>query len=134
MNSPIDGEGSHAAAGDAFRRGPDAPGFALPPSGSTALLTDHYELTMLRAALESGAASRPAVFEVFARSLPSGRRYGVIAGTGRFPGALERFFFGEAELAALRERGVIDEASADWLATYRFSGSVHGLAEGEAYF
>ncbi len=37
----------------------------------TALLTDHYELTMLRAALASGAAQRRAVFEVFARYLPA---------------------------------------------------------------
>ena len=34
---------------------------------STGLLTDHYELTMLQAALRSGAASRRCVFEVFAR-------------------------------------------------------------------
>ena len=50
---------------------------------STALLTDHYELTMLQAALRSGAAARQCVFEVFARRLPDGRRYGVVAGTGR---------------------------------------------------
>src|SRR5215469_11626506 len=37
------------------------------PHASTALLTDHYELTMLAGALRSGAASRRAVFEVFAR-------------------------------------------------------------------
>jgi nicotinate phosphoribosyltransferase len=107
---------------------------ALPASGRTALLTDHYELTMLRAALESGAAKRPAVFEVFARTLPPGRRYGVVAGTGRFLDGLERFCFAEDELAALRQHGVIDEATASWLSTYRFSGSIYGLAEGEAYF
>src|SRR3954470_10037500 len=101
---------------------------------STALLTDHYELTMLRAALESGAADEPSVFEVFARSLPNGRRYGVVAGTGRFLDALEDFRFGDAELDVLREHRVVDDRTADWLAGYRFSGSVSGLAEGEAYF
>src|SRR5215472_2948985 len=49
----------------------------------TALLTDHYELTMLQGSLRSGAAHRRAIFEVFARHLPHGRRYGVVAGTGR---------------------------------------------------
>src|SRR5258708_10420882 len=58
-------------------------GLAWAAPASTALLTDHYELTMLQAALDSGAASRRAVFEVFARHLPHGRRYGVVAGTGR---------------------------------------------------
>ncbi|HHX84037.1 MAG TPA: nicotinate phosphoribosyltransferase, partial [Actinomycetales bacterium] len=53
------------------------------PSPSTALLTDKYELTMIRAALADGTADRPCVFEVFARRLPAGRRYGVVAGTGR---------------------------------------------------
>ena len=56
---------------------------------SSALLTDHYELTMLEAALRSGAAHRRAVFEVFARHLPGGRRYGVVAGTGRVLDELE---------------------------------------------
>ena len=50
---------------------------------STALLTDHYELTMLQAALHSGAAHRRGVFELFGRRLPDGRRYGVVAGVGR---------------------------------------------------
>nr|MDT0663544.1 nicotinate phosphoribosyltransferase [Micromonospora sp. DSM 115978] len=61
---------------------------------STALLTDHYELTMVRAALASGAAERRVVFEVFTRSLPQGRRYGVLAGTGRLLDALAHFHFG----------------------------------------
>jgi nicotinate phosphoribosyltransferase len=103
-------------------------------TSSTALLTDHYELTMLRAALDSGAARQPSVFEVFARSLPPGRRYGVVSGTGRFLDALEQFRFDEAEISALREHNVIDEATASWLAGHRFSGSISGLAEGEAYF
>ena len=64
------------------------------PCASTALLTDRYELTMLTAALGSGAAGRRAVFEVFARALPHGRRYGVVAGTGRFLDALQQFRFG----------------------------------------
>ncbi|KPC92820.1 nicotinate phosphoribosyltransferase, partial [Streptomyces sp. NRRL F-6602] len=50
---------------------------------STALFTDHYELTMLQAALAAGTADRPCVFEVFTRKLPEGRRYGVLAGVGR---------------------------------------------------
>ena len=96
---------------------------------STALLTDHYELTMLRAALESGSADAPSVFEVFARSLPNGRRYGVVGGTGRFLDALTEFRFGPDELEALREHRVVDDRTADWLADYRFTGSISGLAE-----
>jgi nicotinate phosphoribosyltransferase len=101
---------------------------------STALYTDQYELTMLAAALRDGSADRQCVFEVFARRLPAGRRYGVVAGTGRLLDALDRFRFGEPELAFLRGRGVVDETSAGWLADYRFRGDIEGYAEGELFF
>lgn len=101
---------------------------------STALLTDHYELTMLQAALRSGAARRRSVFEMFARRLPDGRRYGVLAGTGRALDALDDFRFGAGELACLRSAGVVDDPTLAWLADYRFSGDVWGYREGEAYF
>ncbi len=101
---------------------------------STALLTDHYELTMLASALRSGAASRHAVFEVFARRLPEGRRYGVVAGTGRLLEAIEAFRFDEAVLERLRAAGVVDEATLEHLAGYRFTGDVDGYPEGELYF
>ncbi|MEV5894533.1 nicotinate phosphoribosyltransferase [Nonomuraea fuscirosea] len=101
---------------------------------STALLTDHYELTMLQAALRSGAAHRRAVFEVFARHLPGGRRYGVVAGTGRVLDQLERFRFGDEELTYLQEHHVVDDTTLAFLADYRFSGNVYGYREGDVYF
>ncbi|MCQ0022897.1 nicotinate phosphoribosyltransferase, partial [Streptomyces somaliensis DSM 40738] len=101
---------------------------------STALFTDQYELTMLRAALRGGTADRRAVFEVFTRRLPEGRRYGVVAGTGRVLDAVENFRFDDAVLAFLRERGVVDEPTLAWLAEYRFRGDVWGYPEGEVYF
>lgn len=101
---------------------------------STALLTDHYELTMVEAALRSGAASRQCVFEVFARRLPEGRRYGVVAGTGRLLEAIERFRFGDEEIEHLRRTRVVDEATLEFLAAYRFNGNIWGYAEGECYF
>ena len=101
---------------------------------STALLTDHYELTMVQAALADGTAHRRSVFELFARRLPGGRRYGVVAGTGRLLEALERFRFEDEQLAYLREHEVVDAATVDWLADYRFSGDVWGYAEGELFF
>jgi nicotinate phosphoribosyltransferase len=101
---------------------------------STALLTDHYELTMLQAALRSGAAQRRSVFEVFARRLPDGRRYGVVAGTGRLLDAIEAFRFDPAELARLADSHVVDATTLDWLASYRFTGTVWGYGEGDCYF
>lgn len=105
-----------------------------PAPGSTALLTDHYELTMLRAALADGTASRRSVFELFARSLPPGRRYGVVAGTDRALEAIAAFRFDAATLDWLGEAGIADDATRQWLAGYRFAGDVWGYAEGELYF
>jgi nicotinate phosphoribosyltransferase len=100
----------------------------------TALLTDHYELTMLQAALHSGAAQRRAVFEVFARHLPHGRRYGVVAGTGRVLEAISRFRFEPSDLAFLSDGGIVDETTLRYLSEYRFAGDVWGYAEGDCYF
>ena len=101
-------------------------------SGSTALLTDHYEFTMVQASLRSGTALRRSVFELFPRRLPEGRRYGVVAGVGRALDAIESFRFDQPVLAALD--GVIEAATLEWLADFRFTGSIWGYAEGEAYF
>jgi nicotinate phosphoribosyltransferase len=100
----------------------------------SALLTDRYELTMVAAALADGTADRDCVFEVFARRLPHGRRFGVLAGTGRLLDQLPDFRFGEEEIASLREQGVTDERLLDWLAGYRFTGDIEGYAEGDLYF
>lgn len=101
---------------------------------STALLTDHYELTMLEASLADGTGKRRAVFELFGRRLPAGRRYGVVAGTGRVLDAIEAFRFDDAALADLQERSVVDARTLEWLAEYRFSGDIWGYGEGETYF
>ena len=103
-------------------------------TSQTGLLTDHYELTMLRAALRSGTAHRRAVFEMFARHLPNGRRYGVVAGTSRLLDALEQFRFGDDELAFLDRGQIADQATLDFLRGYRFSGDIWGYAEGDCYF
>jgi nicotinate phosphoribosyltransferase len=89
---------------------------------------------MVQAALHSGAAGRRAVFEVFARHLPHGRRYGVVAGTSRLLDALERFRFGRAELDFLSDAKIVNEETLDYLKGYRFSGDIWGYAEGDCYF
>lgn len=101
---------------------------------STALFTDRYELTMVQAALHSGQANKPCVFEAFARSLPAGRRFGVVAGTGRLLAALKNFRFTEAELQFLGDNKVVDAPTLEFLADFRFQGDISGYAEGELYF
>ncbi|MCU1693945.1 MAG: Nicotinate phosphoribosyltransferase related protein [Mycobacterium sp.] len=99
---------------------------------TVALLTDKYELTMLAAALHDGTADRRTTFELFARRLPEGRRYGVVAGTARFVESLPQFTFDDDALGMVAE--FLDPATLAYLASYRFSGDVDGYPEGELYF
>jgi len=101
-------------------------------SGYTGLLTDRYELTMLSAALRAGTAHRRCTFELFARRLPDGRRYGVVAGTGRFLEALSDFRFDDTAGASLTE--FLDRDAMAYLRDFRFGGDVDGYPEGELYF
>ena len=101
---------------------------------STALLTDRYELTMIDAALADGTAQRDCVFEVFARRLPAGRRYGVVAGTGRLLEAIRDFRFGDRELDWLSAETAVSPEMLEFLRSYRFQGDITGYAEGELYF
>ena len=86
-------------------------------TSSTALLTDHYELTMLRAALESGrgdAARR------CSRCSPARCRTAGATGSSPAPAAsstrCREFRFGPDEIAALREhRGGRRRAPRTWL-------------------
>lgn len=101
---------------------------------SSALLTDRYELTMLDAALRDGTAHRRCVFELFGRRLPGGRRFGVVAGTGRLLARLRQFRFGDDELRYLRDERVVDADTLAFLERFRFSGTITGYREGELYF
>ncbi|MDT4904504.1 MAG: nicotinate phosphoribosyltransferase [Pseudonocardiales bacterium] len=101
---------------------------------TTALLTDRYELTMLVSALRDGTARRQCVFELFARRLPEGRRYGVVAGTARLIDAIAEFTFDAEAIDHLRSTDVINDQTAQFLATYRFAGDIDGYPEGELYF
>ena len=102
---------------------------------SVALKTDHYEITMVASALQSGIAERRAVFEAFARRLPAGRAYGVMAGADRIIDAIERFRFDEETVDHLVGAGVVSAPDVvEWLRSYRFSGDVTGYPDGELFF
>jgi nicotinate phosphoribosyltransferase len=96
------------------------------------LLTDKYELTMLAAALRDGTAERRTTFEVFARRLPEGRRYGVVAGTGRLLETLPQFRFDDQAGQLLAQ--FLDPETLGYLRDFRFGGDIDGYAEGELYF
>lgn len=101
---------------------------------STALMTDRYELTMLQSFIESGRVNDEAVFEVFTRRLPAGRRFGVFAGLGRLLPMIERFEFVGSDLQWLRENEVINRETWEYLSDFKFRGQIDAYPEGDLFF
>lgn len=103
-------------------------------SNTTAFLTDQYELTMVQAAMRDGLADKKAVFELFARRLPQGRKYGVVAGTGRVIEAVRNFRFDEKRVAWLEANKIVEPAVIERLRNFKFNGKITGYHEGDLYF
>lgn len=101
---------------------------------STALMTDRYELTMLTSFIESGRVNDEAVFEVFTRRLPAGRRFGVFAGLGRLLPMIQDFRFSGETLSWLHEEGVINLDTWEYLSGFEFKGKIDSYAEGDIFF
>jgi nicotinate phosphoribosyltransferase len=101
---------------------------------STAFLTDKYEFTMLQAALESGVAHKKATFELFARRLPKGRRYGVVGGMDRMLEAVTNFYFSHEQIEHLSKDPIFKPETIEYLTNYKFTGNIYGYHEGDLYF
>jgi len=102
-------------------------------ASASALLTDLYQLNMIQAYLEHGKTDT-AVFEFFVRKLPSRRGFLVAAGLYQALEFLEGFRFSPPELEWLSESGRFGKGLLDYLAALRFTGDVHAMAEGTAFF
>ena len=100
---------------------------------SSPLLTDLYELTMLKAYFESGMTDT-AVFELFVRKLPPERNFLLFAGLEQVLRFVERLRFGEAELGWVERSGLFGPAFVRRLESFRFTGDIHAMAEGTAFF
>ena len=101
----------------------------------TSFFTDHYELTMVDAARKAGTADRKAVFELFARRLPTGRRYGISAGQGRFLEGLANFRFDDDHLGfSFRSSGGLRGHPELVGANTGSPATSYAYAEGEPYF
>ncbi len=97
------------------------------------LLTDLYQLTMVEAYLDHGFTD-VAVFEFFARTLPPGRGFLLAAGLEQALDFLETLRFDDADLAWLKSTGRFSQKLLDYLAAFRFTGDVHAMPEGTAFF
>jgi nicotinate phosphoribosyltransferase len=98
-----------------------------------ALLTDFYEFTMAQAYHATGA-SDPATFDLFVRNLPPNRRFLVAAGLEDALSGLEHFRFQPAAVDYLASLDRFTPGFLQYLSSFRFSGDVAAIPEGEVFF
>jgi nicotinate phosphoribosyltransferase len=97
------------------------------------LLTDLYQLTMLQAYWQH-RMDEVAVFELFVRKLPPGRRFMVAAGQESALDLIEHARLDSAELAWVDRCGRFAPGFAEWLGNLRFTGDVWAMPEGTVFF
>jgi nicotinate phosphoribosyltransferase len=97
------------------------------------LLTDLYQLNMMQAYLDHGD-TQTAVFEFFVRTLPERRRFLLAAGLEQALDYLENLRFSAADLDWLKSTGRFKPNLLDYLRDFRFTGDVHAMPEGTAFF
>ncbi len=102
-------------------------------SDQSPLLTDLYMLNMMQTYLENGM-TETAAFEFFMRRPPSRRNFYVAAGLEQVLDFLEDLRFSEDELTWLQETGRFSADFIAYLADLRFTGEVHAMPEGVAFF
>lgn len=106
----------------------------LNPDDSLTLHTDAYELTMMQTYWQQGIGDRKAVFEAFFRKMPFKNGYAVFAGLSRIIEYLKQLHFTPSDIAYLRSTGMFDQDFLDYLANFKFQGTVRSVVEGELVF
>ncbi len=97
------------------------------------LFLDLYELTMAYSYFRQGM-DQEATFAYFVRSPVPHRRFLLFAGLDTFLEALPQFRFAEEDLDYLQGLGLFHRSFLDYLASFRFSGEVWAMDEGEIAF
>ena len=97
------------------------------------LLTDLYQINMIQAYLDHGDTDT-AVFELFVRSLPPKRGFLLAAGLQQALDFLESLRFSSDEIGWLKSTGRFNNNLLEYLGEFRFTGEVHAMAEGTAFF
>ncbi|MGB7542093.1 MAG: nicotinate phosphoribosyltransferase, partial [Burkholderiales bacterium] len=106
----------------------------LPPDpGASALLTDFYQLTMLKSYFERGM-NATAAFEFFVRKFPASRNFLVAAGLEQALDFLQGLRFTEEELDWLEHRHGFGGDFRQRAAALRFTGDVDAMPEGTVFF
>jgi nicotinate phosphoribosyltransferase len=98
-----------------------------------ALFCDLYELTMAEAYLAHGMTEQ-ATFSLFVRKLPKSRNFLLACGGDGLAVRLAELRFSKTDLDYLGSLGLFSQSLLDWLAEFRFSGSLDAVEDGTPLF
>ncbi|MBR1625110.1 MAG: nicotinate phosphoribosyltransferase, partial [Clostridia bacterium] len=97
------------------------------------LLTDLYQLTMMNAYLKTGKADTRANFDVFYRPKEH-LDFAICAGLEQVIDYINNLHFDESDIDYLKTLEIFDEEFFNALRSFRFTGSVSAIREGEVIF
>ncbi|GEO68070.1 nicotinate phosphoribosyltransferase [Levilactobacillus spicheri] len=106
----------------------------LYPDDSYTLHTDAYQINMIQTYFEEGIANKRAVFEVFFRDMPFKNGYAVFAGLEHVVHYIQNLHFSQTDIDYLREAEDYSEEFLDYLANFKFTGSLRSAVEGELVY
>lgn len=102
-------------------------------SNRPASFTDYYEYTMAQGYFLSNKHLIKSNFDYFFRRLPFKGGYTIFAGLTEFLEHLKNFTFHEDEIEFFRKKG-FREDFLDYMKSFRFSGNIYSVKEGEVVF
>ncbi len=97
------------------------------------LLTDLYQLTMMNAYLQTGKADTLANFDVFYRQKEH-LDFAICAGLEQVIDYINNLHFEESDIEYLRSLDLFPENFLDALKSFRFTGDIYAIREGEVIF
>lgn len=106
----------------------------LYPDDSYTLHTDAYQINMIQTYYEQGIADKHAVFEVFFRDMPFQNGYAVFAGLEHIVHYIQNLHFSQTDIDYLREAEDYSAEFLDYLANFKFRGSIRSAVEGELVY
>ena len=98
------------------------------------LLTDLYELTMMQGYFKCKDANETVIFDMFYRSNPDGNGFAVCAGLEQVVDYIKNLHFSEGDIEYLRGLNIFSEDFLNYLADFKFTGSVYAIEEGRVMF
>lgn len=98
------------------------------------LLTDLYELTMMQGYFRNMDKNETVIFDAFYRTNPNGGGYAITAGLEQLIQYIKNLHFSPQDIEYLAGLGIFDKDFLDYLANFRFSGSIYAIPEGTVVF